>query len=208
MLLIATMRPTQRRTVRSMRRALINQGAQLISLAPVPIQTLASSLSALVKLPEGLVELCTHSQGNPLIAVEAVRGYLRDQGIAQEPKDPSEVLRQKIELASHGELGPELKSMLVRSTLLGRSFTIKTLAALCEVEGDKEAPKLTGEHELLQALVDRALQSGLLKEQRQRFTYAHDLIRTELKNQASGLSNWAALNLKTAELRLKRAEST
>ena len=208
MLLIATLRPTQRRTVRSMRRALINQGAHLISLAPVPTQTLASSLSALVRLPEGLVELaCVHSQGNPLIAVEAVRGYLRDQGIAQEPKDPSEILRQKIEQASHGELGAELKSLLVRSTLLGRSFTIKTLAALCEVEGDKDAPLLNGGHELLQALIDRALQHGLLKEQRQRFTYAHDLIRTELKNQAPELSNWAALNLKTAELRLKRAES-
>jgi serine/threonine protein kinase/tetratricopeptide (TPR) repeat protein len=207
-LLVATLRPTQRRTVRSMRRALFNQGAKLISLEPVPTQTLTTSLSALVKLPEGLVELaCAHSGGNPLIAVEAVRGYLRDQGIAQEPRDPSEVLRQKIEQASQGELGQELKSMLVRSTLLGRSFTMKTLAALCEVSGDPLAPLLTSEQELLQLLLDRALQSGLLKEQRQRFTYAHDLIRTELKNLAPSLPIWAELNLKTAALRLKRAES-
>jgi tetratricopeptide (TPR) repeat protein len=75
------------------------------------------------------------------------------------------------------------------------------------VSGDNQAPQLTGDHELLQSLIDQALQFGLLKEQRQRFTYAHDLIRTELKNQAAALSNWAALNLKTAELRLKRAEN-
>lgn len=207
LLLVATLRPTQRRTVRSMRRALIAQGAHHIALTPVPIQTLTTSLSALVKLPEGLVELaCSHSNGNPLIAVEAVRGYLRDQGIAQEPRDPSEVLRQKIDQASDGDLGPELRSMLVRSTLLGRSFTLPTLAALCEVKGDESAPRLNGDLELLQHLIDRALQAGLLKEQRQRFTYAHDLIRTELKNLAPLLSNWPALNLKTASLRLKRAE--
>ena len=207
-LLIATLRPTQRRTVRSMRRALLGQGGRLISLQPVPIQTLATSLSALVKLPDGLVELaCAHSHGNPLIAVEAVRGYLRDQGIASEPLDPSDVLRQKIEQASEGDLGGELKSMLVRSTLLGRSFTLKTLSALCEVGGDPQAPKLTGDLDLLQLLVDRGLHAGLLKEQRQRFTYAHDLIRTELKNLAPQLENWGDLNLKTAELRMKRAES-
>ncbi len=206
-LLVATLRPTQRRTVRSMRRALLNQGGRLISLEPVPVQTLTTSLSALVKLPDGLVELaCAHSHGNPLIAVEAVRGYLRDQGIANEPRDPSDVLRQKIDQASEGELGPEMKSMLIRSTLLGRSFTLKTLSALCEVGGDSLAPLLHGGQELLQQLIDRALHSGLLKEQRQRFTYTHDLIRTELKNLAPSLGNWAALNLKTAELRLKRAE--
>jgi serine/threonine protein kinase/tetratricopeptide (TPR) repeat protein len=207
LLLIATLRPTQRRTVRSMRRALINQNARHILLEPVPLKTLTASLSALVKLPEGLVELaCAHSQGNPLIAVEAVRGYLRDQGIAQEPQDPSEVLRQKINRAAAGEFGPELKSMLVRSTLLGRSFTLKTLAVLCEVRGDESAPGLSGDLDLLQLLIDRALQSGLLKEQRQRFTYAHDLIRAELKNLAPSLPNWAQLNLETAKLRMKRAE--
>jgi eukaryotic-like serine/threonine-protein kinase len=206
-LLIATLRPTQRKTVKSVKKALLSLGATQIKLEPISREVLTTSLSALVNLPEGLVELaCDQSNGNPLIAVEAVRGYLRDQGIAQAPRDPSEVLRQRIEQASEGPLGGELKSLLARSTLLGRSFTLKTLTRLCGVKGDPQAPLLSPNDDLLHQLIDRAIHAGLIKEQRQRFIYAHDLIRVELREIAQGLPNWSELNLATAELRLVRAQ--
>jgi tetratricopeptide (TPR) repeat protein len=206
-LLVATLRPTQRKTVKSFKRALMANGAIHIKLDPIDQQILTTSLSALTQLPEGLVEVaCSQSNGNPLIAVEAVRGYLRDQGLAQAPQDPSEVLRQRIEQASEGPDGPALKSLLARSTLLGRSFTYKTIRYLCEIEGDSTAPSLTADESLLHHLLDRGIQAGLIKEQRQRYIYTHDLIRVELKDIAQKLPNWADLNLATAELRLKRVE--
>ncbi len=207
LLLVATLRPTERRTVRNIRRALMNLGATLLELKPIPEHVLSASLSALVSLPEGLVEIaCEQSRGNPLIAVEAVRGYLSDQGLAQAPMDPSEVLRQRIDRACEGHLGGELKSLLARSTLLGRSFTAHTLAKLAAIPGDPLAPLLTDDEELIESLIDRATQEGLIKEQRQRFVYAHDLIRVELRDLAQALPNWPELNLATAELRLPRAE--
>jgi len=207
LLLVATLRPTERRTVRNVRRALMNLGATLLQLKPIPEQVLSASLSALVSLPEGLVEIaCEQSRGNPLIAVEAVRGYLSDQGLALAPMDPSEVLRQRIDRACEGPLGGELKSLLARSTLLGRSFTAHTLAKLAVIPGDPRAPLLTDDEDLIDSLIDRATQAGLIKEQRQRFVYAHDLIRVELRDIAQALPNWRELNLATAELRLPRAE--
>jgi serine/threonine protein kinase/tetratricopeptide (TPR) repeat protein len=207
LLLVATLRPTERRTVRNIRRALMGLGATLLQLRPIPEQVLSASLSALVSLPEGLVEIaCEQSRGNPLIAVEAVRGYLSDQGLAHAPMDPSEVLRQRIDRACEGPLGGELKSLLARSTLLGRSFTPHTLAKLALIPGDPHAPLLTDDEDLIESLLDRATQAGLIKEQRQRWVYAHDLIRVELKEIAEGLPNWRELNLATAELRLPRAE--
>jgi hypothetical protein len=198
--------------VRNIRKALFALGATHIQLEPVPERVLSASLSALVSLPEGLVELaCEQSGGNPLIAVEAVRGYLNDQGLASAPRDPSEVLRQRINHACEGPQGGELKSLLARSTLLGRSFTPTTLAKLAVVPGDPHAPlfdSLEGEalDDLLHTLLDRATQAGLIKEQRQRMVYAHDLIRVELREVAQGLANWGELNRVTASLRLPRAE--
>lgn len=206
-LLIATLRPTQRRTVKTISKALLSMGATIIRLKPIPQQVLTSSLSALVTLPEGLVELaCAQSNGNPLIAVEAIRGYLKDQGIAQAPKDPSEVLRQRIDQTTAGPMGGSLRSLLARSTLLGRSFTSSTLLKLCAVPGDPQAKELVEDEDLVHNLLDRAVQAGLIKEQRQRFVYKHDLIRVELKEIAQNLPNWAELNLATAALRLPRAK--
>jgi len=213
LLLVATLRPTQRRTVRHIRKALLSLGATHIQLQPIPERVLSASLSALVSLPDGLVELaCEQSKGNPLIAVEAVRGYLKDQGLATAPRDPSEVLRQRIERACEGPQGGELKSLLARSTLLGRSFTPQTLTKLAVVSGDPQAPllgeRLEGEElsDLVHTLIDRAIQAGLVREQRQRIVYKHDLIRVELREVAQGLPNWSELNLVTAGLRLPRAE--
>lgn len=213
LLLVATLRPTQRRTVRHIRKALFALGATHIQLEPIPERVLSASLSALVSLPEGLVELaCEQSKGNPLIAVEAVRGYLNDQGLATAPRDPSDVLRQRIERACEGPQGGELKSLLARSTLLGRSFTPQTLAKLAVVSGDPQAPMLNSALEgdeltdLVHTLIDRAIQSGLVREQRQRIVYKHDLIRVELREVAQTLPNWSELNLVTASLRLPRAE--
>ncbi|MEE2644250.1 MAG: protein kinase [Myxococcota bacterium] len=208
LLLLITLRPTERKTVKALRRYLSNQEfSRYIRLEPIPHDVLAPALSALSELPPGLVELaCEKAKGNPLIAVEAVRGYLDQQGLAHAPMDPSDVLRQRIERASKQERGGELRSLLARSTLLGRSFTLKPLLKLAAIGGDPQAPALTGDRDLVISLLDRAVSSGLIQEHAQRFRYAHDLLRVELRNLALKLPNWGALNLATAELRRSRAE--
>jgi serine/threonine protein kinase/tetratricopeptide (TPR) repeat protein len=207
-LLVATMRPTQRRTVRMAKRAILSLNhAHIIELKPIDKDFLIPSLSALTELPSGLVELaCQQSQGNPLIAIESVRGYLRDQGLADMPLDPSEVLRQRIEQSTKGELGGELKSLLARATLLGRTFSVQVLMKLAEVPGDHSAPNLIADTNLILSLLETAVEDGFLKEQGQKFVFSHDLLRTEFKNHAQKLSNWAELNLATAELRYAKAD--
>ncbi len=207
-LLVATMRPTQRRTVRNAKRAILNLNqSRLIELKPIDKDILVPSLSALTELPAGLVELaCQQAQGNPLIAIESVRGYLRDQGLAYIPMDPSEVLRQRIEQTTKGEYGGELKSLLARATLLGRTFGLNILMKLADIPGDLSAPHLSSDKALVLSLLEQAIHDGFIREQGQKYVFSHDLIRTEFKNHAQKLSNWSELNLATAELRYSKAD--
>ena len=100
-------------------------------------------------------------------------------------------------------MGGSLRSLLARSTLLGRSFTSKTLLKLCAVPGDPQAKELVEDEELVHNLLDRAVQAGLIKEQRQRFVYKHDLIRVVIITLES-----VCISFQTANIILLRSAAT
>lgn len=209
MFLVVTMRHSGRSTVQAARRASLKlPGAELIDLGPINPMSLAPTLDALGPLPEGVAEgACVLAAGNPLIALEAVRSHLRDTGLHQPPSDPSTVLQQRIAKATEGPGGGELLSALARATLLGRSFTLRPLLVLCGVQGDPAAPELSAQREVLEALLERAVDSGLAVEQGpKRWRFSHDLIRTQLRQACRELPNWAQINLAAAELRAERAK--
>ena len=52
-------------------------------------------------------------------------------------------LKQRIRTATNGAEGACLHSLLIRATLLGRSFTLRSLSKLCGVKGDSNADGLT-----------------------------------------------------------------
>ncbi len=208
-LLVVTMRHSARSTVQAARRASLKlPGAELIDLGPINPMALAPTLDALGPLPDGVAEgACVLAAGNPLIALEAVRSHLRDTGLHQPPSDPSTVLQQRIAKATEGPGGGELLSALARATLLGRSFTLRPLLVLCGVQGDPSAPGLSAQREVLEALLERAVNSGLAVEQGpKRWRFSHDLIRTQLRQACRALPNWAQINLAAAEARAERAK--
>ncbi|MEE2786475.1 MAG: protein kinase [Myxococcota bacterium] len=210
LLILATVRPSERSTVRAARRDLIKlPSAELIELNAVNPFELAPALEALAPLPPGLAEAaCMMAAGNPLIALEAVRSFLETEGLGSAPTDPNAVLGQRIEQATRGELGGELRSTLARATLLGRSFKLRPLLHLCSVPGDPQAPALTGDLEMVEGLIETAVNSGLAVEQGpKRWRFSHDLIRTQLRKACRALPNWKALNEAAAHLRLERADS-
>jgi tetratricopeptide (TPR) repeat protein len=144
--------------------------------------------------------------GNPLIALEALRGFLEEEGLSRAPTDPNAVLQARIDGATRGPGGGELRSALARATLLGRSFTLRPLMRLCAVPGDPEAPELASDREFVESLLERAVSAGLAVEQGPgRWRFGHDLVRNQFKNVCRQLANWPALNLAAAELKLARA---
>ncbi len=208
LLMVVTLRPSDRTTVQAARRALLKlPGAQLIQLAHLTPRDLAPALEGLAPLPAGIAEAaCISAAGNPLLALEAVRAHLEDEGLGSAPADPNAVLAQRIERASQGPGGGELRSALARATLLGRSFTVKPLAQLCAVPGDPDAPALPTEADAVEALLERAGAAGLAIEQGPgRWRFSHDLVRAQFREVCRLLANWPALNLAAAELKKKRA---
>ncbi|MCA9540095.1 MAG: protein kinase [Myxococcales bacterium] len=209
LLLVVTLRPSERTTVLAARKAVLKlPGADHLRLGPVNPMLLAPALEALAPLEPGLAEgACIAAAGNPLIALEAVRGYLETHGLGSAPADPQTVLRQRIERATAGPLGGELRSACARATLLGRSFNLKPLVELCAVPGEPDAPALTGDSELIETLLERAVDAGLVVEQGPRkWRFSHDLVRAQLRQTCRELPNWSQLNLTAARLRSKRAE--
>lgn len=210
LLLVVTLRPSDRSTVQAARKALLKlPNATYIELQPLSPVVLAPALEALARLDPGIGWAASVlSAGNPLIALEAVRAHVEAEGLGTAPSDPNAVLKQRIERATEGEGGGELLSMLARATLLGRSFTLRPLIALCRVPGDPAAPDLDGEGEQVENLLDRAVSSGLAVEQGPgRWRFSHDLVRAQLRKVCRKLPNWGPINLAAAELRARRAES-
>ncbi len=209
-LLVVTMRPSQRSTVRAGRRDLLRlPGTELVELAPVSPLELAPALESLAPLPPGLAEAASMiAAGNPLIALEAVRSFLNEEGLGSAPSDPSAVLKQRIERATDGPDGGALRSMLARATLLGRSFSMRPLSALCAVQGDPDISRPMDTPDYLEGLVEEAVNHGLIVEQgERRWRFGHDLMRTELRKICRSLPNWDKLNLAAAKLRGNRAQS-
>jgi serine/threonine protein kinase/tetratricopeptide (TPR) repeat protein len=210
MMLIVTLRPSERSTVRNEVRELMRlPNVERFVLSPVSPLALADALDKLAPLPPGLANAAAMmAAGNPLIALEAVRTFLEDEGLGTAPTDPAAVLKKRIDVATSGSDGPSLHSLLVRSTLLGRSFTLRSLDKLCKVPGDLESPELVGGLEQVEHLLEIAVNSGLLVEQEgKRWRFSHDLIRAELRKAAKGRLNWSALNLQAAHMREKRADT-
>ena len=210
LLLVVTLRPSERTTVRKARRNILALPfTDHIKLKPLKPQDLGPALSALAPLPPGIAEAASvQAAGNPLLALEAVRSFLEDEGLAQAPIDPLRLLRQRIERATQGEGGGALKSLLARATLLGRAFTLRPLAWLCGVPGDPEAPGLTDDTEAVEALLERASAAGLIRENGPgRWRFSHDLVRAELREICKNLPNWGPLNLACAHLKKSRADA-
>ena len=208
LLAFVTLRPSQRTTVRAARRALLSlPSVTQLELGPVPPLVLAPALDALAPLPDGLATAaCLHAAGNPLIALEAVRGFLEDAGLSDVPSDPNAVLQARIHSVTKGNGGGALRSSLARATLLGRSFTVTHLARLCGVPGDPEADGLPEDVAEIEAMLERAVSAGLLVEQGPgRWRFSHDLVRGQLRQACRQLPNWAALNIMAAELKSARA---
>ena len=207
LLLLVTLRPSLRTTVQAARRSLVSRShTRLIELAPVRPQELSPALEALGPLPEGIAEAaCVQAAGNPLIALEAVRSYLEAEGLGSAPSDPGAVLQQRIDRATHGAEGGEVRSALARATLLGRSFTIRPLARLCAVPGDLDARQLPGTAPELEPLLERAVAAGLTVEQGAgRWRFSHDLVRAQFRQICRELPNWGPLNLEAAKIKADR----
>ncbi len=208
LLMVVTLRPSERTTVQAARRALTARSrTRVIDLQPLTPAELVPSLEALAPLPDGIAAAaCMQAAGNPLIALEAVRSYLEAEGLGSAPSDPGEVLQQRIRRATQGVRGGEIRSALARATLLGRSFTIRPLTRLCAVPGDPDAPDLPYVADQLESLLERAVAGGLAIEQGPgRWRFSHDLVRAELREICRKLPNWPALNLACAELKGERA---
>ena len=207
LVMVVTLRPSQRTTLQAARRALVaRSNCEVLALQPLSPLALAPALDALAPLPPGIAEAaCVQAAGNPLIALEAVRNYLEAEGLGSAPSDPSEVLQQRIDRATRGPGGGELRSALARATLLGRSFTINPLARLCAVPGDTDAPDLPSGPEALETLVERAVAGGLAVEQGPgRWRFSHDLVRAQFRELCRRAPNWPQLNLAAAELKRER----
>jgi hypothetical protein len=145
LLMIVTLRPSSRTTVRAARRALLAlPRVDHLELGPVgPARPRARARRHSRSLPDGVATAaCLQAAGNPLIALEAVRSFLEDSGLHTVPTDPNAVLQARIDGVTKGEGGGAFRSALARATLLGRSFTVGPLARLCAVPGDPEAPDL------------------------------------------------------------------
>ena len=210
LLIVVTLRVSQRSTVLAARGALLRlDNVESLPLSPISPEALAPALDALAPLPAGLaLQASRQSRGNPLIALEAVRSHLEQEGVSTAPSDPAAVLRSRIETATRGPSGGELRSALARATLLGRSFTLEPLAVLCAVDGDSDAPDLPSSPEALEALLERAVDAGLAVEQGpRRWRFSHDLVRGQLRQICQRLTNWPQINLASARLKAQRAEA-
>jgi tetratricopeptide (TPR) repeat protein len=209
LLVLVTLRPSARTTVRAARKALLTlPNLQHLSLGPVNPLELFPALEELAPLPDGLsIAASLQAAGNPLIALEAVRSYLEDTGLSSVPTDPNAVLQARIDSVTKGENGGALRSALARATLLGRSFTIAPLARICAVEGDPDAEGLTTDPTELEALLEKSVGAGVLVEQGPgRWRFSHDLVRGQLRQVCRQLPNWGELNRMSAELKQARAD--
>ncbi len=207
LVMVVTLRPSQRSTVRAARRALVARpNTELVEIGPISPRALAPALDALAPLPPGIAEAaCVQAAGNPLIALEAVRSYLEAEGLGSAPSDPGEVLQQRIDRATQGPGGSDLRCALARATLLGRSFTLQPLVKLCAVPGNDSAPGLPMPREALESLVERAVAGGLAVEQGPgRWRFSHDLVRAQFRQICREAPNWSALNLAAAEIKSDR----
>lgn len=208
LLVVVTLRPSQRTTVQSARSALLAlDNVQHVGLTPMTPTELVEAMQALGPLPDGVAEAAAMlAAGNPLIALEAVRGFLQEEGLSEAPRDPGTVLQARVDATTRGPGGGELRSALARATLLGRSFSTQPLARLCAVAGDPDAPGLTGDPAALELLLERALDAGLIIEQgSERWRFNHDLVRDQFKQTSRRLPNWAEINRAAAELKRPRA---
>ncbi len=209
MLIVISLRPTDRGSANIALRAL-NQlpRCTTLRLRPLSPAVLSAGLNQLAPLPPGIAEAAAlQAVGNPLLALEAVRTHLRAEGMGEAPTDPSTLLARRVDEACKGPLGGELRSLLVRATLLGRAMSLVPLSRLCRVAGDPSAPALTGDQQQTAALLERAVNEGLLKEANPgQWRFSHDLMRAYLRDACRTLPNYPALNLACAQLRRARAE--
>ena len=209
-LVVVTLRPSLRTTVKAARATLLKlPNVEVVQLESLNPAVLAPALEALAPLPQGLATAaCVQAAGNPLLALEAVRSFLEREGVSSAPSDPSAVLSARIDSATSGTDGGEMRSTLARATLLGRSFTLQPLVSLCAVPGDPTAPAMPSEAEGVEALLERAVAAGLIVEQGPtRWRFSHDLVRGQLREICHALPNWPQLNLAAANLLSPRAEA-
>ncbi|MCA9546769.1 MAG: AAA family ATPase, partial [Myxococcales bacterium] len=209
MLIVITLRPTERQGTNGLLRSLrALDRCVSIKLPPVPVPELAEGLNRLAPLPPGIAEAAAlQAGGNPLYALEAVCTHLESEGLGEPPTDPAQVLAQRVKQVCQGPLGGELCSLLARATLLGRAVSLVPLARLCRVPGDPSAPELSGSQPQTAALLERAVNDGLLTEaQPGLWRFSHDLLRAHLRDRCQALPNYMALNAACASLRRDRAE--
>ncbi len=208
LLVVVTMRPGLRPSVQQMRNSLLElTKTDHIELGPIPPFDLAPSLESLAQLPPGIAEAASISAaGNPLIALESIRAFVESEGLSSAPIDPSTVLQERIEQATRGEHGEILRSILVRSTLLGRSFTTRPLLRLCAVPDVPNPLPLPTTEEELESYIEEAIHAGLCVEQGEgRWRFSHDLVRTQLRQICRSMPNFVALNLAAAKIKAGRA---
>ncbi len=178
-----------------------------IKLGPLNPVELSKAWKSMAPLPEDLVEAaCFDGWGNPFWALQSIRNFVESEGLSSAPADPSQLLQTRIERATSGDGGEALRSVLARSTLLGRSFMAKHLLKLCEVAGGTQIESMPSTVEELEVLLERGVNSGLVVEQAEgRWRFSHDLVRSQFRQICHQMPQFAALSLAAANLKMGRA---
>jgi DNA-binding CsgD family transcriptional regulator/tetratricopeptide (TPR) repeat protein len=180
LLLVSGCRPVPvRPAVASLRRAMVDSGADVITLAPLrkdEIVDLAGRLAGAAPGPR-LRRMVAHAAGNPLYARELVDALVRerrvnvDRGVAelvgpdgQRPPALAVAIRDRLDF-----LSPEATATLRMAAFLGPAFAVYDLVT---VTGRQAGELLPG--------LDEAIAAGVLAEAGDRLEFRHELIRQAL----------------------------
>jgi DNA-binding CsgD family transcriptional regulator len=175
---LVTLRPAPRpREVDHLIERLRAAGAGMLRLPPLPEDAVLRIAGAVLGAAPGLQlrERIAAAAGNPLFVVELLRA-LQQEGLISKVDDTAEVrqplvpvnLRQTL-LRRYSFLTADTLALLRMASILGPSFSMTELAAVCE----RRPPQLM-------AQLQEAVSSGLVEESGENLAFRHDLFRQVL----------------------------
>src|SRR5215468_2032008 len=175
---LVTLRPAPRpREVDHLIERLRSAGAGMLHLPPLPEDAVLRIAGAILGAAPGLLlrERIAAAAGNPLFVVELLRA-LQQEGLISKVEDTAEVIRPLVPvnlrqtlLRRYSFLTPDTLALLRMASILGPSFSMTELAAVCE----RRPPQLM-------AQLQEAVSTGLVEESGENLAFRHDLFRQVL----------------------------